>query len=184
MAQFKGTIYTTAKLFTEQRFGHDAVERVLSELSEGQRDELVGVTPVGWYPTDATMAYHRALDRIYGKGDLALCTELGVFSAGWALNTVLKFFLRFRSPNWIMERSSSLWGRYHDSGRWELMEHAEYPLYARLHDFELRDEAFCARFRGWLHGAIALTGGRHGQVDEPSCAARGDDACLFRARWQ
>jgi hypothetical protein len=183
LAQFKGTIYTTALLFTQQRFGEQAVQDVLHGLDGEDRRLLEGVSPVGWYPTEPVMAYHRKLDEAYGRGDLDLCVELGTFSADWALNTVLKFFLRFRTPNWIMERSSSLWRRYHDSGRWEMLQHPDYPLYARLHDFEVRDPAFCARFRGWLAGAIALTGGKDAHVEEAACVSKGDAYCQYQARW-
>jgi hypothetical protein len=129
------------------------------------------------------MAYHRQLDQTYGSGDLALCVELGRFSAEWALNTVLKFFLRFRTPNWILERSSSLWSRYHDSGRWEILQHPNFPLSARVLDFEVHDPVFCARFRGWLGGAIALTGGKDAHVEEAACACKGHGYCQFQARW-
>lgn len=184
MAQFKGTIYTAAQLFTESRFGAAAVPRVLEALSPADRKLLNEITPVGWYPVEPVLAYHRKLDELYGTGNYDVCFELGKFSAEWALNTILKFFLRFRSPSWIMERSGSLWSRYHDSGRWEVLNSPNLQLSARLHDFQVRDPVFCARFRGWLHRAVELTGGRDPDVREPACACNGEPYCEYNARWK
>ncbi|MDD9967990.1 MAG: hypothetical protein OXR73_17270 [Myxococcales bacterium] len=184
MAQFKGTIYLSTALFTEQRFGSEATNRVIAALPEEDQQVLRDVTAIGWYPTAPIMAFHRKLDELYGSGDLALCVEVGKFSAEWTLNAVLKMFLRFRTPNWLMERSSSLWVRFHDSGRWEILEDPNVPLLARLHDFKVRDEAFCARFQGWLHGAIELTGGKEAHVTHPRCACKGGRFCEFNGRWK
>jgi hypothetical protein len=183
VAKFKGTIYVSARLFAEQRFGPEAVPRVLAALSPQDREMLTYVAPVGWYPVEPIMAFHRELDRLYGKGDLALCVELGKFSAEWALSTILKLFVRFTSPSWLIERSAALWGRYHDSGRWEHAPTEAFPIQSRLYDFEVRDPAFCARFRGWLARATELTGGKEPEVTEPKCACRGDKYCEFRVRW-
>lgn len=171
-------------MFTEQRFGAEAVERVLGALSAADRQILEGAALVGWYPVEPVMAYHHKLDQLYGHGDLDLCVEVGKFSAEWALNTVLKFFVRFRTPHWLMERSASLWGRYHDSGRWEILNDPNVPLLARLHGFEVRDPAFCARFRGWLIRAVELTGAKEPRVVEPACSCRGQAYCEYQVRWR
>ena len=184
MAQFKGTIYTSAQLFTESRFGADAVARVHAKLPAADRHVLTGITSIGWYPIEPVMAYHHKLDELFGNGNLNVCVELGKFSAEWALNTVLKFFIRFRTPSWLLERSGSLWSRYHDSGKWEVMASPNLQLSARLHDFQVRDPAFCARFRGWLHRAVELTGGRNPDVREPLCICKGERYCEYRARWK
>jgi hypothetical protein len=184
VAQFKGTIYTSAQLFTESRFGPDAVQRVLAALPAPDRKLLTEITPIGWYPTEPVMAFHHKLDELFGKGDLTVCVELGKYSAEWALNTVLKFFIRFRTPSWLLERSGSLWSRYHDSGRWEVVSSPNLQLSARLHDFQVRDPAFCARFRGWLHRAVELTGGRDPDVREPLCLCKGEPYCEYSARWK
>lgn len=183
MPKFKGTIYTSTALFADKRFGKGASDRVLEALPAPDREILRGITPVGWYPTEPVMAYHRTLDEVFGKGDLGLCVEVGRFSAEWTLNAVLKMFLRLRSPHWLMERSGSLWNRFHDSGRWEMLEDVEAPLCARLRDFKLRDPAFCARFTGWLLRAIELTGGKNATVEHTDCTSRGGRYCHFNGRW-
>jgi hypothetical protein len=183
-AQFKGTIYLSTRMFTEQQFGPDAVERVLSQLAPNDRDVLHQVTSLGWYPVGPVLAYHHALDRCFGKGNLDLCVEAGRFSAGWALNTVLKVFVKLRNPHWLTEKSASVWSRYHDTGRWEYDPPRENQLRGRLYDYAVHDEAFCARLRGWLMGAIELTGGRNPKATERCCTPRGLDHHEFFCTWQ
>jgi hypothetical protein len=48
----------------------------------------------------------------------------------------------------------------------------------------VRDPAFCARFRGWLHRAVELTGGRDPDVRESVCACNGEPYCEYSARWK
>ena len=139
MAQFKGTVFVSTRMFTEERFGPEAVLKVLATLPAKDRESLEQTTTVGWYPVGPVLAFHHALDELYGRGDLSLCVDVGRFSAGWAVNTILKFLLRFRSPHWIVEKSGSLWSHYHDSGRWEFDPPEDKKLCGRLHDFAVND---------------------------------------------
>src|SRR5262249_49328814 len=116
--------------------------------------------------------------------DLSICVQAGRFSAGWAMNTVLKMFLRLRSPTWLIERATSVWGRFHDTGRWEVVTPAVRRVQGSLRDFAVRDPAFCARLRGWLQGAVEMTGGKGVTVSEARCTCRGHDRCEFQISWE
>jgi hypothetical protein len=184
VAQFKGTVFVSTRMFTEDRFGPEAVLKVLAALPAKDREILEQTTAVGWYPVGPVLAYHHTLDELYGRGDLSLCVDVGRFSAGWAVNTILKFLLRFRNPHWITEKSGSVWTHYHDSGRWEFDPPEERRLCGRLHDFAVNDAAFCARLRGWLCGAVELTGGKNPQITEIRCATRGHSFHEYRGTWE
>jgi hypothetical protein len=162
-ASFKGTVFESTRMFTEREFGPLAVDRVLASLSESDRAILSGVQAIGWYPV--------------------VCTGAGRFSAGWSLNTVLKVFLRFKSPTWLIDRATRVWDRYHDTGRWVVTSPAPNKFIGELHDFAVRDEGFCARLRGWLAGAVELTGGKNAVVTETKCACRGHERCVFSVTW-
>ena len=98
LAKFKGSVFESTRMFTVEAFGADAVARVLAELDAEDQRVLSDVQLLGWYPVEPVLRYMRVLDRLYGKNDLKLCEQSGRFSAGWQMNTVLKVFLRFRSP--------------------------------------------------------------------------------------
>lgn len=184
MAQFKGTVFLATRSFTESRFGLEAVEQVLGTLPASDREVLRHVSPVAWCPIEPVLAYHYALDRMYGKDDLELCEEVGHFSAGWSMNSVLKFFVKFRNPHWLTDRAASVWNRYHDSGTWQYDPPQSKQMRGRLLDFKVCDPAFCTRLRGWLRGAIELTGGQSPQVTERVCATRGHAHHEFLCTWE
>jgi hypothetical protein len=184
LAKFKGTVFESTRMFTEETFGPDAVERVLQELDASDREVLQHMHTIGWYPVEPVLQYMHALDRVYGKSDLEVCTRAGHFSAGWSMNTVLKVFLRFKSPLWLVDRATSVWNRYHDTGKWNVQSVNSSELLGELREFAVRDLAFCARLRGWLQGAIELTGGEGATVTEVRCTSRDDDHCAFTLEWK
>lgn len=184
MAKFKGTVFESTRMFTAQTFGPDAVEGVLRELDSSDTEILRDVQAIGWYPVEPVLHYMHALDRVFGSGDLSLCVRAGHYSAGWSMNTVLKMFLRFKSPIWLVDRATSVWNRYHDTGVWQLRETAPGHIIGELRDFAVRDPAFCARLCGWLRGAIELTGGENAAVNEIRCTSKKDDHCAFTLEWK
>lgn len=184
LAKFKGSVFESTRMFAEHEFGEGAHARVMNELSPSEREVLDNVQVLDWVPVEPVLEYHYALDRLYGNGDLSVCTAAGRFSAGWAINTVLKVFVRFRSPVWLVEKATSVWSRYHDSGRWEIEKLPGHRITGQLKDFQVHDLAFCARLRGWLQGAVELTGGKHAMVTEPRCVNNGHACCAFSMVWQ
>jgi hypothetical protein len=186
MAQFKGTIFIATQLFTEQAFGPGAVEGCLLRLDPNDRELLRGISAVGWYPVEPILRFHHALELVHGSGaqGFPVCERLGQFSADWAIKGILKVFVRFRSPQFLMQKNGAVWSRYHDSGRWEVTSEQATHITGRLHDFEVRDPAFCARLRGWIRGAVKVTGGRNARVSESSCRCHGADFCEFQIDWQ
>lgn len=183
MAKFKGTVFESTRMFTQQHYGADAVARVLAELPDEDRKLLADVQAIGWYPVEPILRYHHALDRVFGRGDLAVCTAAGRFSATWSMNTILKVFVRFKSPSWLVDKATRVWARYHDTGRWEVTGEGPQRVTGELVEYAVRDLAFCARLRGWLQGAIEATGGKNASVTELRCACRGHDRCVFEMSW-
>ena len=184
MAKFKGTVFQSTRMFTEREFGAAGVAKVLAELSPEDRHSLSGVQAIGWYPVEPVLRYHHALERTFGTGDFSLCTRAGTFSATWSMNTVLKVFLRFKSPTWLVDKATRVWDRYHDTGRWQVASPGPNQIQGTLLDFAVKDVAFCARLRGWLQGAIEATGGKNAAIVETRCACRGHESCVFLSSWE
>lgn len=183
MAKFKGTVFESTRMFTERQFGAAGLTRVLAQLSDEDRHLLASVQAIGWYPVEPVLRYHHALERSFGSGDFSLCTAAGKFSATWSMNTVLKAFLRFKSPSWLIDKATRVWDRYHDTGRWEVTSTAPNRMVGALSDFAVKDVAFCARLRGWLQGAVEATGGKNANITETRCACRGNENCVFLLSW-
>lgn len=183
LANFKGTVFESTRVYTERQFGPEAVERVLRELPEDDRALLAGVQAIGWYPVEPILRYHHALDHAFGAGDLNQCVEAGRFSASWSMNRVLKVFLRFKSPMWLVDKATQVWDRYHDTGTWKVSSPGHNQITGELSGFAVKDPAFCARLCGWLEGAITVTGGTGAIAKETRCACNGGDQCVFQLSW-
>src|SRR5262245_10529631 len=133
MAQFKGTVFISTRIFTERTFGSEAVGRCLASMSASERGVLESVSAVGWYPVEPILRYHHLLEELYGRpGEYAVCEQAGRFSAEWSMNTVLKFLLRFGSPGWLVSKYGAVWNRYHDTGHWDLVPHEDNRLSGKL----------------------------------------------------
>jgi hypothetical protein len=184
LAKFKGTVFESTRMFTVTSYGEDAASRVLAELSQEDQDVLNHVQAIGWYPVEPVLRYMHAMDRVLGSGDLSVSERAGHYSAGWSMNTVLKVFMRFRSPVWLIDKATSVWNRYHDTGRWTVTATGPERMVGELSEFQVRDPVFCARLRGWLQGAIELTGGQGAQVSEVRCTCRNDERCAFSLQWK
>jgi len=183
VAESKGTLFLSAKLYADKELGADAVQDAMAQLSDADRELLDAVVAVGWYPLEPIMRFHHILDRDYGRGDLSLCYEIGRFAAAWQLNAFHKFVLKFKQPRWMLQKASSLWSTYHDSGRWEVGEPEPGMMRGCLYDFAIVDPAFCKREMGWFARAIELTGGKLLTIDEPRCRSRGDEWCEYVGHW-
>ena len=100
-------------------------------------------------------------DRMFGEGDLALCEEMGRYSAEHTLTGVFRgLFFKFGSVNFILKRAAKAWRSHYDSGLMEVVEsqtgEAEMRL-SQLPDGQLHD-CICFGIKGWMIRAIELIG--------------------------
>lgn len=170
-------------MFTERRFGKPAVERCIRELAPADQEVLLSIVPLGWFPLEPTARFGVAVDKLYGRGDLELCREIGRFSAEWQLNLFHKLVLRFKPAEWLFVRGMSVWQQYHDTGRWEVERPGENHVIARLRDFAVAEPGWCARFGGFIQRAAEVTGARNVEVQHPRCRVLGEPCCEYEGRW-
>lgn len=183
MASFKGSVFASSVAFTQQTYGTETVQQVLSDLSREERETLQSSTAVGWIPVEPVLAFVRGVEAMHGGPDHELCERMGHFSAGWSINSVIRVFARLQSPGWLIDKGTSVWSRYHDTGRWEFQPREQGHMSGRLLNYAVVDAGFCARLRGWLVGAAELTGGVNAKVSESRCTSRGHDHCAFTISW-
>lgn len=164
MAKFKGTVYLSTREFLLHRFDTQGLDLALNALPPDTREKLDAITPLGWYDVRPVLQLHHAMEEVFDEPPGVVCYEAGRFSAAWSMNSILKVFVRFTTPHWLMEKAGSVWSRYHDSGRWEFKPPQPQRMTGSLHDYAVEDPLFFHRLRGWLAGAVELTGGKGAQV--------------------
>ena len=94
MGRIRGASILGTVEYTQATFGADAVRRVREALSADARtvlgrDGASRIITTGWYDCAMLIELTRVLDRVCGRGDLALAR-----AAGWciAFNDVNRFF--------------------------------------------------------------------------------------------
>lgn len=183
--QLKGAAYASTLAFIDARFGKDARPRVLDKLTDGDRGLVGGlILPIGWYPLAPFPRFLRVMDRELGRGDLELATERGTWAAIHDMKTTHKLLLKFASPQWVIEKGTSIWKNFHDTGRWEVEREGDHGARAALINLGVVDEAMCATLKGWVIGLLTVSGCKSIKVSHAECRARGASACVYRCSWQ
>lgn len=187
-AQVKGSAVLARLQYLRDVHGHSAVDRVSESLSARSRARLEArVLSHEWVPLELLVEICVATDRLYGKGDLALCRELGRYAAQANLTTLYRIFYAFGSPRFIVGHAVRLWRVHYDSGTLTA-DFEERPLDHRvtltLRDFTTPHRAHCLGVLGWAERSLELSGAALRVAEETTCRTRGDDACRFVALYR
>jgi hypothetical protein len=184
MSDVKGAAITARVRFVRERYGEEGYARLLDALSEPLRARLAGrILPHEWAPFELFVALNVAADRLFGAGDLALCYEMGRYSAEVNLPSLYRLFYRLGSPMFIFRKAARLWDVHYTSGRLTPVE--ERPGAVRLHVEDIAEphRAHCLSVLGWASRSIELSGGRVDEATESACRTRGDPMCVMRVAW-
>ncbi|MFT3768872.1 MAG: hypothetical protein QM820_25800 [Minicystis sp.] len=121
---------------------------------------------------------------MFGRGDLALCYEMGRHAAEVNLSTLYRLFYRMGNPQFIMRRAAQLWSVHYDSGRLESIDEGQGVARLRISDLERPHRAHCLSVLGWAARSIELSGATLIGADEVKCRTRGDAVCEMVAKWR
>ena len=185
MAQVKGSAILARLQFVETKFGREARERLVYSLSGASRDAVhAGVLPHQWAPYSLFIEVNVEIDRLFGKGDLALCYEMGRFGAEVNLPTLYRIFYRLGSPMFIFRKAARLWEVHYDSGRIVPVQDAERIIRVKILDFDEPHRAHCLSVLGWAARSVEMSGATLVRADEERCRLRGDGACEMVCEWK
>ncbi len=185
MAHCKGIAVISRFKWVQERHGDAGTRSLLDALPA----QTVAVTerhilPNDWVPMQVFIDVNVAVDQLFGKGDLALCRELGAWAAQANLPRLFRLFYRLGSPTFIFERASKLWSAHYDSGRLETFSTAPGSASLRLFEFDQPHPAHCLSVLGWAAKSIELSGSTVTEARDPRCRVRGDDCCELVVAWR
>jgi hypothetical protein len=165
--------------FVQERFGDAGLQHVLDMLPAESRQLIRGrkILPHEWIGYDVFVDFNVATDKLFGKGDLQLCVEMGRFSARVNLPTLYRLFYRFGSPVYIFRKAAQVWSVHYDSGRIRVTDEGQGRVKLHIEQFDKPHRAHCLSVLGWAAGSIELSGGTLTLADETACRTKGADAC-------
>jgi hypothetical protein len=180
----KGFTIKGALTFVERRFGAEGKAKVIAALDPDSRkiaERLVLSSE--WVPFRTQVALYEAIDRTLGRGDLALCWEIGRFTSEHEMNTVNLIFLKLGKLEHWFRAASLMWGRYYSEGSLEVEEFTKGKGTILIKNFNPLSHAFCRDFSGWLQRTVELSGLAKVTIKHPRCVLSGGDVCAFEGSW-
>ena len=179
----KGSVVRARLRYVEERGGEDAYRAFLDALSRPTR-EIVDARILAnvWYPFAAFIEICEVIDRQLGKGDLALCHELGRHSCDANLPTLYKLFFRMADVLYIVRRAAAAWRVNYDEGTMSVIDEGDHVVTLRM-QVPAPHRAHCLSVRGWIVRAGELSGAKDARVAE-TCRVHGEPHCQFELRWR
>ena len=185
MANVKGSALSSRVLWVQLGHGAAGVERMLSQSSDELRNAVTaGLHKAHWYPFEQFVELNVVIDRLFGRGDLALVKQLGRYGADANLTTIYRLFFKVGSVHWILGRSVRLWSAHYDSGYCEVATRGPRAAVLRIRNFATPHAAHCLSVQGWAERSVELSGGKRPIVEESRCRTRGDDLCQLDMSWE
>ena len=179
----KGAVLRSRLAFVEERFGKDALSRVLASLQADDQKKLRAVVSAGWYSFDIGTRLDDAIVHVLGGGKGNVFEQLGEASATQNLGTVHGSFLEPGQPHAFLAKANAIYRTYYDSGRREYEKTG--PTSGQLTTFDAESFSIpdCLTIIGWHRRALEMCGARNVRIVEEECRAKGGTVCRYRIAW-
>jgi hypothetical protein len=170
--------------WVEDHHGREAKRAVLVSLAPTHATAILAAeSPSMWVPFDAFVALCTAIDRMYGKGDLAMCRMLGRWAADVNLPTIYRLFYKLGSVRFIISKASTVWTTHYDSGRASTRDIPRGIVFT-VEGFATPHRAHCLSVLGWMEQSAVISGAKVTLADEVQCRTRGDAVCAFQLEYE
>jgi hypothetical protein len=183
MPKTLGSGFVNCRAFVRERFGEEALQRVLARLAPVDGEMMMRANALGWYDLGCYARMLRAVDAELGNGELRLLGELGRFQAECDTPRLFRTLMRLATPSTILQWGMALWTQYSDTGSWKIERLGRSRFRGTLTGVGLVDAALCAEVRGYAERLVELAGGRGVIALHTQCEALGDPACVFEGEW-
>lgn len=184
MGEVKGSAIAARIRFIRERSSEDTLRAIRAQLTPEHRALVErGVLPHAWVPFELFVSLSVEIDRVLGKGDLALCRELGGYAARVNLPTLYRIFYRIGSLQFILRKAARLWEVHYTSGQMEAETGDDWAK-LRIVGFDTPHRAHCLSVLGWAEASAVLSGVTVIRAEETRCRLHGDDVCELSLGWR
>jgi hypothetical protein len=173
-------------VFVEARFGVESRQRFRATASPQLRELLTSSEDPrgGWVNFELFIEATVLVDRMFGKGDLGLCREIGRFAAGHAAGIWKRLLMRHVSPETVLGLTAGLWSHHYEGGRMISRAFGSNGVHVEIADWPTPHRAHCLSMSGWMEGSLELGPRKNTELRELSCRALGARACEFQLTWE
>jgi hypothetical protein len=181
----KGSVFRSSLAFVETRYGKEGLARVVAALDADARKLASSmILSAVRYPLRHAVEFAEVTDRLFGKGDLALCWEMGKFAGEFEVGLFHKAVLQIGRLDYFFRMAKATWGFYYSTGHMEVEGSTESWATISLREFNPLSKAICYRVGGWMHRTCELFGKQEVSITHTECVLDGHAACVWEGRWR
>jgi hypothetical protein len=186
MAEVKGTAVGVTPEYVKARYGDGGHKRWLDSLSPRARGIFTSsIYSNVWFPLEpAFIEPTQRVCELFHGGRPQGAVDIGRFSADRALRGIYKFFVRLGSPEWLIERASSVFSTYYRPCQMRGIPLERRKVALRISDFPDIHPLVEARIEGWIARAMEISGCRDVNVLTALSLTAGAACTEIQVRWQ
>jgi hypothetical protein len=164
--------------------GPAGLERVLEAMPPEHAYVIRGaVVPSLWVSFDAVMSFIEAIDRVHGRGDLALVVPLARHAARINMPLLHRIFYKLGSVEYIMTKAAAVWHAHYDSGS-ASSRSVRGGLRFTIDGFAAPHRIHCKTVLGWSEEIVSLCEAKIIAAREVHCRLHGDRVCEFEVKYR
>jgi len=184
VARAKGLTFADQQAFVRERGGPAAWQRLRDNLSAEDRSVVDSAVGTGWYPLDVQQRVLGRMHEALGEERVATLRDYARFSAERHVSRVYRVLFLVANPALMLEKSGEYWGRFYDSGKWEVHRDTETKVRGDLVGFAIPDANLCEFLNAYLPAMFGRIGAKDVKCAHPKCRVRGDTVCSFHLEWR
>ena len=187
----KGSVFIYAKEFILETHGKELWNKIIEPLNEEEKlicnSEL---SPHEWYPVFLLNRVFDSYDKILGNNDKKSIIPIAEYIAEKDLSPVFNLFVNLKDPIFVLENIPSIWNRYFDTGKVNIILSDKENMHYQLSLDELADES---RFSGqaickygtatWVNTALKFVGAENIRIEHIKCRYDSDECCVSDVKW-
>ena len=184
MSNVRGLSASLAVKYLKKNFGDDGFASILESLEPQDRELFKGMmNPMGLYSAKAFINLINAADKLFGKGDYAVCRQIGRFEAEEAFGGLYKVFLELGNPHFVIKRAPLAWRTLNDAGDLEIEQTGDKYVKGKVTDYPDSDKGFCWNLLGYFERVLEMSGAKNVVIQEVKCRCDGDSFCEYEIKW-
>jgi len=186
-AKDRGITFRHTLKWIEECYGSEGQKRVFSRFDNDVKRLIEKPIPHAWYPVEYSRQMFAAINIEFCRKDPDLLLELGRYVAQSGINGFLKYLVRLVSVEKIIERASSIWHRYHNSGSIKIAEVSKTQDQKKalvvVSDYDA-GQVWCRIMTGYIERMVSSTGAKNVTVEKKDCIHNGNETCSWLVRWK
>jgi hypothetical protein len=161
-------------------------DALLERASAGLREALASDGPRDtWAPAGLLVEALIAADLVAGRGDYAICWDIGRFIAKREIGPVQAIALKVLRASMIMSLAPGLFStHFKDAGRVATLPTGDRALVVSFLNFPAPHLALCVGLGGWMEGWLGLRERSSIRIHHVACRCQGSPSCDYAVAWE